>query len=168
MRSRRSLQWFPFFEGLSGVGSARRNPALLRAGWGAARERWQSTADGGHGPGMCVLEAAAGSVFPPTSGRPWSTAAVGRASVVLEPRCCGKTRPSTSLLSCSLLRFHGQPVSLVLACLKYGRNHVIVASFSLIHLKRLVFQLNACWISLISLTQISLISLTLMCVQRIA
>lgn len=65
VRSRRSLQWFPFFEGLSGVGSAWRNPALLRAGWGAARERWQSTADGGHGPGMCVLEAAAGSVFRP-------------------------------------------------------------------------------------------------------
>lgn len=36
------------------------------------------------------------------------------------------------------------------------------------HLKRLVFQLKACWMSLIPLTQISLIPLTLMCVQIIA
>lgn len=125
-------------------------------------------ADGGRRLGMCVQEAATGSLLPPTSGRPWSTAAVSRASVVLEPRRCAKMRPRTSLPSCSLLRFHGQPVSLVLGCPKYGRNHVIVASFSPTHLKRLVFQPKACWISLISLTQISLISLTLMCIQRIA
>lgn len=62
---------------------------------------------------------------------------------------------SLPFLFCFILLF-------VLANFKCGRNckhHSCVLPTP--HFKRLVFQLKACWISLISLTQISLISLTL-------
>lgn len=104
------------------------------------------------------------------AGCPWSTAPYhSRRSVVLEGAALllQKNETLRHWVAAALLRFPGQQVFVVLGCFKYGRNHVTIRA-SPTHLKRLVFQSKVCWISFISLTQISLISLTPMCLQRIA